>query len=190
MEAKYQVDRFFTFLVNFKFQLDYDDSKFFENVLRNLNGRTKKEMSMLGQVSWQGSANCKILMMFWFRVSTDLYGRQPPLWSMLTIAGTGIRSVRRIQFTSISHQLLSDYMYFIKEGCKVSFRFLKIYRHPHLLFILPPSPPLPLPFPKHWWYVLMIFLFCVPGWNSSTSILPQGKPSNVLELIYPQQKFS
>lgn len=33
------------------FQFNYDESQFFENVLKNLNGRTKKEMSMLGQVS-------------------------------------------------------------------------------------------------------------------------------------------
>ena len=81
-----------------EFQLDYDDSQFFENVLRNLNGRTKKEMSMLGQVSWLGLTNWKIMMIFWFRVSTDPYGRQPPPWSMPIIAGTGIRSVRRIPY--------------------------------------------------------------------------------------------
>ena len=32
------------------FQLDYDETEFFENVLKNLNGRTIKEMSMLGKV--------------------------------------------------------------------------------------------------------------------------------------------
>ena len=31
-------------------QLDYSEDNFFENVLENLAGRTKKEMSMLGQV--------------------------------------------------------------------------------------------------------------------------------------------
>ena len=31
-------------------QLDYSEDEFFENVLKNLNGRTIREMSMLGQV--------------------------------------------------------------------------------------------------------------------------------------------
>jgi hypothetical protein len=37
-------------------QLDYSEDNFFENVLENLAGRTKKEMSMLGQVNI-----CKII---------------------------------------------------------------------------------------------------------------------------------
>lgn len=202
-----------------EFQLDYDDSEFFENVLRNLNGRTKKEMSMLGQVCWLGLTNCEILMIFWCRVSTDPYGLQPPLWSMLTIQGTGIRSVRRILFISIYFHPATVWLYFSKGGLQsrgnlqiffvalllftLSYLFffffwkklLKFYIHHHLLYerslnvYFVPSPPTSPQFPKHWWYVLMIFLFCVPGWNSSTSILPQGKPSNVLELKYPQQKF-
>ena len=141
-------------MVNSEFQLNYDDSQFFENVLRNLNGRTKKEMSMLGQVCWLGLTNCKILMMFWFRVSTDPYGRQPPLWSMLTIQGTGIRSVRRILklFSPSFSQLLSNYIS-PRVGCKVGGiykcfcrstliylfffcwrKFLKFYIHHHLLY--------------------------------------------------------
>ena len=32
-------------------QLDYSEDNFFENVLENLAGQTKKEMLMLGQVA-------------------------------------------------------------------------------------------------------------------------------------------